>query len=424
MKKLSQKQKLIGFIAILIVAVILAIVITKSIIKNNNQVANESYAAITANASSNLIANYILNGITIGGITGKMDILDTNDATALPDDIAWGETAYVKGEKIIGTKIITIAHAKAAQKTFEENTALIDDYGNRVKIPTGFKIAEDSATAVTEGVVIEDVSAGDNNTKGSQFVWIPVGNIITDNNGTTTNINFGRYNFNSSGKETLVQLASDYSKVTQLKTVTTDNYYFQEQLNTASVNSAKAKDIGNFVKKAISSNGYYIGRYELGDATGVKRDKDTNDADPLLAEKGVYPYNFITQPQASSLCQNMYKSANFDSDLMNSFAWDTAIVYIQTFTDDKDYSIQTRLQNTIAKCGEASDGTNKDLRCNIFDMAGNTSENITEWCSQSGNPVTIRGGCFKNDGSYPSVRAYGLITSQMDYRSARPILYL
>ena len=118
------------------------------------------------------------------------------------------------------------------------------------------------------------------------------------------------------------------------------------------------------------------------------------------------------------------QSANFDSDLMNSFAWDTAIVYIQTFTDDKDYSIQTRLQNTIAKCGEASDGTNKDLRCNIFDMAGNTSENITEWCSQSGNPVTIRGGCFKNDVSYPSVRAYGLITSQMDYRSARPILYL
>ena len=131
MKKLSQKQKLIGFIAILIVAAILAIVITKSIIKNNNQVANESYAAITANASSNLIANYILNGITIGGITGKMDILDTNDATALPDDIAWGETAYVKGEKIIGTKIITIAHAKAAQKTFEENTALIDKNTNR-----------------------------------------------------------------------------------------------------------------------------------------------------------------------------------------------------------------------------------------------------------------------------------------------------
>ena len=49
MKKLSKKQKLIGFIAILLVAVILAIVITTSIIRNNNQVANEGYCT-TANA--------------------------------------------------------------------------------------------------------------------------------------------------------------------------------------------------------------------------------------------------------------------------------------------------------------------------------------------------------------------------------------
>ena len=104
MKKLSKKQKLIGFIAILIVAVIIAIVITTSIVKNNNQVANEGYAATNANAGSNLIANYILNGITIGGITGKMDVLNTNDATAEAKDIAAGKTAYVKGKKITGTR--------------------------------------------------------------------------------------------------------------------------------------------------------------------------------------------------------------------------------------------------------------------------------------------------------------------------------
>ena len=105
MKKLSKNQKLIGFIAILLVTVIIAIVITTSIIKNNNQVANEGYAATTANAGSSLISNYILNGITIGGITGKMDVLNTNDATARPEDIALGKTAYVKGEKITGTRM-------------------------------------------------------------------------------------------------------------------------------------------------------------------------------------------------------------------------------------------------------------------------------------------------------------------------------
>ena len=99
MKKLSKKQKLIAFKAILLVAVIVATVITTSIIKNNNQVANEGYSAATANANSNLVASYIKSGITIGGITGTLKSLNTFDATATPEDIIWGETAYVKGKR-------------------------------------------------------------------------------------------------------------------------------------------------------------------------------------------------------------------------------------------------------------------------------------------------------------------------------------
>ena len=108
MKKLSKKQKLIVFIAILLIAVILAIVITTNII-NNGQVASERYSATTANANSNLVAGYIKEGITIGGITGTLESLNTFDATATPEDIIWGKTGYVKGEKITGTKVVTVA---------------------------------------------------------------------------------------------------------------------------------------------------------------------------------------------------------------------------------------------------------------------------------------------------------------------------
>ena len=101
MKKISRKQKLIAFIAILLVVIILAILITTKIV-NNNGVGREGYAA-TANAGSTLVANYIKKGITIGGITGTLESLDTSDATATPEDIAWGKTAYVKGKKITGT---------------------------------------------------------------------------------------------------------------------------------------------------------------------------------------------------------------------------------------------------------------------------------------------------------------------------------
>ena len=101
MKKLRGKQKLIGAIAIIIIAVILAIAITTNIVKRG-QVANEGYAA-TANADSNLIANYIKKGITIGGVTGKLESLNTFDATARAEDIAEGKIAYARGERIVGT---------------------------------------------------------------------------------------------------------------------------------------------------------------------------------------------------------------------------------------------------------------------------------------------------------------------------------
>ena len=87
MKKLSKKQKIIGFIAILLVAVIIVIIIATNKKKNNNQVASESYSATTANAGSSLVASYIKKGITIGGITGTLEVLDTSDATATPEDI-------------------------------------------------------------------------------------------------------------------------------------------------------------------------------------------------------------------------------------------------------------------------------------------------------------------------------------------------
>ena len=145
MKKLSKKQKLIGFIAILIVAVIIAIVITKSIIRNNNKIASEGYFSTTANAGSNLIANYILNGITIGGITGKMDILNTHDATAYALDIEYGKVAYARGERIVGTRI----DADTVLDSYEIYYADINDDGT------------------VDGVIFADLAVGGSGEWGS-----------------------------------------------------------------------------------------------------------------------------------------------------------------------------------------------------------------------------------------------------------------
>ena len=421
MKKLSKKQKLICFIAIMIIAVILAIIITTNIIRNNNTVANEGYLATIANAGSSLIASYIKKGITIGGITGTLETLDTSDATATPEDILWGKTGYVNGVKITGTyDNSTLAQLKRSGQTVSENTIVEDRYNNQIKVPAGFKISEDSPVTIPEGVVIEDSTAGDENTKGSQFVWIPVGDVITDSNGSTTTITLGRYDFNSDGSTTTV--SSSYTEDTA-------------ESHNSSYGNVIAKDINDFIEKANSSGGYYVGRYEAGDAyaTSSERTSSTSDTNPIVSKAGVYPYNYITQADASSLCQGMYSSSNFESDLINSYAWDTAIVFIQEFSGDTDYSRQAgrNTARAVQKCGESILDYNldegdvaQDIRCNIYDMAGNTREWSTETSSNTYAPCVIRGGYYSVLYYYTRSRNNGNTTGSSPGTSARPTLYL
>ena len=407
MKKISKKQKIIGLTAIVLILVTLAIVITKNITRNT-RISNEGYFATTANANSNLVASYIKEGITIGGITGTLEILDTSDADATPEDIAYGKTAYVNGVKITGTRIP------------DSNYDFKDSLGNTVKVPGGFKVVNPKEN-VTDGIIIEDVNAGDENTKGSQFVWIPVGDVITDTNGSITTITLGRYSFGSDG--TPSPYSGSYTEDT-------------EENHNSSYKNVIAKDIEDFIDKATTSGGYYIGRYEAGDATATTnaRTSSTSDSNPIVCKTGVYTYNWVTQPQASSLSQGMYSSSNFESDLINSYAWDTAIVFIQTFSGDTNYSRQIgkNTKSLVQKCGESilnetyvDDGDEaQDVRCNIYDMAGNTYEWTTETCSSSISPCVFRGCRYNSTDYYTSSRNSGS-TNYSDYAySFRPTLYL
>ena len=383
MKKLSKKQKLIGGIAIILVAIILAIVITTNVINNN--VGSESYSATTANANSNLVAGYIKEGITIGGVTGTLESLNTFDATALPEDILWGETAYVKGEKITGTKIVTVAHAKAAQKTFEENTTLIDDYGNRVKVPAGFKIASDSATAVEDGVVIEDKD-------GNQFVWIPAktgeGASINLSSGNTQRIVYQRTDF---GRQ--YGSYSDYS-------------YTLSSDEETSVNTW---------------GGYFIGRYEAGDKESTEsetmRDSGTSQSNMISIKKGQVPYNWITQANAKNKAEEMNEAENYKTTytkLISGYAWDTAINFIQIKNNDYGLNsvegnyINTKFDYIDIKGNKQTKDNNESILIptgqttavsNIFDMGGNLWEYIDENISKGG-PYVNRGGRFAINSEY------------------------
>lgn len=104
MKKLNKNRKLIALISIIKIIIIIGVIISTNIIKTN--IANEKYKSSNENSNNeNLIPEYIKKGITLGGVTGTLESLDTSDATAKPEDILFGKTAYVDGKKITGTKI-------------------------------------------------------------------------------------------------------------------------------------------------------------------------------------------------------------------------------------------------------------------------------------------------------------------------------
>ena len=300
--------------------------------------------------------------------------------------------------------LITDNINKELSKT--DNTKLKDEKGNRIVVPAGFKIVE-GATTVDKGIVIEDVT--ETKTKGSQFVWIPVGT-ITKADGTSVEINLNRYTFDSNG----IPTAQDSNVI---------NSYYQE-LETSSKGNATAKSITNFKNSVVQNGGYYIGRYEARTATARSA---SGNALTQITEKGTENvYNWVTQLQAAQLSQNMYNSDKFTSDLINSYAWDTAIVFIQNCGTNTKYSIQYSLNKALTQTGtnSLSDTSKIDVQCNIYDMASNIWEWTTETSNDSSNPCVYRGGINNSLNHYTSYR-YRYHTSLSHYKLGfRPLLYL
>ena len=309
----------------------------------------------------------------------------------------------------------TLGKVTGNEKT---NTTVKDSLGNQVVVPAGFKVVNKDAN-VTDGIVVEDVSHAE--TAGSQFVWIPVGEVIKDSAGNKETITLGRYVFNTDGS-----VNTELSKTEpgdQLKTSSGDSYYFTEGLKDSSTTNTHAKDIEDFKNKVTNTtHGYYIGRYEA-----------RKNGTQVTVKASDKVYNMITQPDAATVSRGMYSDSNFESDLMNSYAWDTAIVFLQKFDNrankTKPYSRQNSL-NTRSD-GLASQGTNnlsdaskQDVICNVWDMASNCSEWTTETSSDSSRPCTYRGGYYNYSSICTSTRISNGTSDSYAFISFRSLLYM
>ena len=319
-----------------------------------------------------------------------------------------------------GAKEYTAAKTMAEAQTDDMlakkvNSSITDAYGNKITVPAGFKIKVDAttnnATTVNQGIVIVDSNE-------NEFVWIPVGKIYTDVAKTDANaktIELGRYNFDSS---TGAKSAYSGSYVEEDKGDT--NTTLKNYGNTI------AKNITNFKNSVTTNGGYYIGRYEARTTTPRTA---KGDALTQITEKGTDSvYNYVEQKQAAEQAQNMYNSNKFTSDLMNSYAWDTATLFLQTCGEEK-YSIKTSVNKSLASKGtNSSDYTGtRDTVCNVYDMASNVYEWTTETSDSSHGPCVTRGGDYSDYGSsdFCTSGSYSYSTSiSRAYDGFRPLLFV
>ncbi len=150
------------------------------------------------------------------------------------------------------------------------------------------------------------------------------------------------------------------------------------------------------------NGGYYIARYEASYGSGssvadYKPLSKVSTATNFSTSTVGSLWNNVKQIDATKISRNMYENDNnvgVESDLVNSYAWDTAIVFIQEM-GNTNYANKRSVNRTIANTGITGDKV-----CNIHDTASNCQEWTTEYST-----ATIKGGrdktpCVQRGGNY------------------------
>ena len=323
-------------------------------------------------------------------------------------NLVLGENGIISKAREASTKTVQAQQNSEIEMNLLEqelaNATKEPDPAEGVKIPTGFYYVGGTKTS---GIVISDNVNDKDKYKnkavvgtdllGNQYVWIPC---TTDS--TSSKLQYARTEW---GVEVD---GDDNSRAIKDELTLTDASVTYSNADTANgINADVSKEIVAQIKAEKASvaqyGGYYIGRYEVG-----------RNSDTAVVKYNQTPYASITWSTAYGLAKKIITNSEATSYLCSSYAWDTAVNFIQNNSTAKNYATSIEGFNgnwnpqavkdpsgNVIKPAGTSQQLNTGLTtqfCNIFDMGGNEAEFTTELNPGSSETVVLRGGCYNCDG--------------------------
>ena len=342
-----------------------------------------------------IIVLLILAGVSIAMLTGTNGILtQANNAKQATEESAENEQRQL---------------SQIEASTHLENYTYTDAEGNTAKIPAGFAVSNvEGENLVSKGLVIIGET-------GNEYVWIPC-----------TKVTYKR-------EETAWGIEDDYGTKAIKDELTLVGVTPSKEESDNGITTTVLNEIVEQVKSEIASvdanGGYYIGRYEAG--------KENNTV--VVKQKQV-PYTNIKWSQAYTLAKGIDVGRKANSYLCSSYAWDTAIKFIQTHSTATNYAttrdnfngnwidkdVKDKNGNVIKKSGTAA-RLNTGLTtswANIYDMGGNVGEFTTELNPNTSEAVMLR-GCHYYNLNFPAGYRWDAGSgSAWDYYGFRSTLFL
>lgn len=333
-------------------------------------------------------------------------------------NLVLGENGIISKAREASTKTVQAQQNSEIEMNLLEqelaNATKEPDPAEGVKMPTGFYYVGGTKTS---GIVISDNVNDKDKYKnkavvgtdllGNQYVWIPC---TTDS--TSSKLQYARTEW---GVE---EDGDDNSRAIKDELTLTDASVTYSDADTANgINADVSKEIVAQIKAEKTSvakyGGYYIGRYEVG-----------KNGDTAVVKYNQTPYASITWSTAYGLAKKIITNSEATSYLCSSYAWDTAVNFIQNNSTAKNYATSIEGFNgnwnpqavkdpsgNVIKPAGTSQQLNTGLTtqfCNIFDMGGNEAEFTTELNPGTSGTVVLRGGDYYD--SFPAGYRWDIVS--------------